>query len=94
MRYVVAALALVAILGSAGFNKFGDDDAVRAQAELTACGFMLCSRAAGHPRVTRTVSEETFEYTFPQRSEPPTGEVAVRCAREGVLFGPYVCTKE
>jgi hypothetical protein len=94
MKYVVAALLLVAILGSAGFNRFGDDDAVRAQAELTACGAMFCSRVAGHPRVTRTVTDELFEYTFPPRSEPPTGEIAVRCARSGVLFGPYTCVKE
>jgi hypothetical protein len=87
MKYVAVLVVLVAVLAGAGFNLYAEDSSVRGMAELVACGSVFCSKG-GKEKVTRSLTEERIEYTL------PSGDVAVRCARVAVLFGPYECEKE
>jgi hypothetical protein len=88
VRALRIALTLVAVLVTIGcaLNVFSDDAAVRAAAEAIACPHG-CAKASSM-RVDRSVIAETVEY------EMPGGIVRVRCARAGILVGPYSCAKD
>jgi hypothetical protein len=79
--------AAVLISIACAINVYGDDSAVRSEAEAIACP-RGCTRGAASVRVERSAIAETVEYVL------PTGTVTVRCARAAILVGPYSCAKE
>jgi hypothetical protein len=82
-------LVIAAVLVSIGcfLNVYGDDSAVRSEAEAIACP-RGCTRGAASVRVERSALAETVEYVL------PGGTVTVRCTRAAVLVGPYSCVKD
>ena len=88
VRVLRVLLTIVAVLVSIAcvMNVYGDDSAVRSEAEAVACP-RGCARATS-VRVERSAIAETIEYTN------PGGTVTVRCARAALIVGPYSCAKE
>ena len=88
VRAFRVALAIVAVLVSiaCAMNVYGDDGAVRSEAEAVACP-RGCAKASS-VQVERSPVAETVTYTM------PGGTLSVRCARAAVLIGPYTCLKE
>ncbi len=85
LRLVVALIA--AFVGiAAAVNVFGDDAAVRADAEAVGCP-RGCAGATS-VRVERSPIAETVVY------DVPSGTITVRCARAAILIGPFTCHRE
>jgi hypothetical protein len=85
LRVVLGIFAVSVSIGCA-LNVYGDDAAVRSDAEATACP-RGCAKASS-VQVERSPLAETITYVL------PGGTVSVRCARAAVLVGPYSCAKE
>ena len=84
-RVVLTVVAILVSIGCA-LNVYGDDSAVRSDAEAVACP-RGCAKAFS-VRIERSAIAETVEYTVPD------GTIRVRCARAAVIVGPYSCAKE
>jgi hypothetical protein len=81
-------LAVVAVLVSvcAFNNVYGDDAAVRSDAEGVAC-----PRGCGNTvsvKVDRSPLAETIQFTTSK------GTLTVSCSRAAILIGPYSCSRE
>jgi hypothetical protein len=89
MRKVVRLLVVVfavAFVGAAFINVFGDDAALRKDAEAIAC-------PKGCPQ-TSSISYERTPFAETVSYAVGDGTIRVRCARAAILFGPYSCAKE
>ena len=84
-RGALAVLA-VAISVCAFNNVYGDDAAVRSDAEGVAC-----PRGCGNTvsvKVDRSPLAETIQFSTSK------GTITVSCSRAAILIGPYSCTRE
>lgn len=84
-RVVLLVLAVAISIGCI-LNVYGDDSAVRSEAEAVACP-RGCPKASG-VQIERSAIAETITYTM------PGGTISVRCARAALIVGPYSCEKE
>ena len=84
-RVVLLVLAVAISIGCI-LNVYGDDSAVRSEAEAVACP-RGCPKASGM-QIERSAIAETITYTM------PGGTISVRCARAALIVGPYSCEKE
>ncbi|HEY3235127.1 MAG TPA: hypothetical protein VGJ84_10430 [Polyangiaceae bacterium] len=76
-------------------NVFGDDSAVRALAESTACRGQKCSAQITHGSRNPIQASFTFQTTLTEPEKPPhTENVDVDCQRSYWLVGDYKCERK
>ena len=84
LRIVLVLLAVGVTVGAA-VNVYGDDAALRVEAEGVACP-RGCPKATSMS-VDRSPFAEIISY------EQPGSTIRVRCARAAILIGPYFCAR-